>query len=371
MVPAGPPCRALGAPNETSTCGATRRTGTPTCASSSRTPRRRTGHGILSPGRTTGIGSSPTSPTSTTTTRSFAKPITDVLGFWLDLGVDGLRLDAVPYLFERDGTNGENLPETHEELKRLARSWTRTTRIACSSLRRTSGRRTRSRTSATATSATWRSTSRSCPGCTCRSNEKTGFRSSTSSSRPRDSRRCPVGDLPPESRRTHARDGVRGGARPDVADATPRTAGLVSTLGSVGGSLRCSRTTGGASSCCSACSCRCPVRRCSTTATRSGWATTSSSPTATAFARRCNGATIAMPASRAPTRSRSICPIVVDPQFHYETVNVEAQQANPNSLLSWTRGMIRLRQRHPVFGRGSIEFLVAGQRTDPRLPPRG
>jgi maltose alpha-D-glucosyltransferase/alpha-amylase len=43
----------------------------------------------------------------------------DVLCFWLDLGLDGFRLDAVPYLFERDGTNGENLPETHAYLKRL------------------------------------------------------------------------------------------------------------------------------------------------------------------------------------------------------------------------------------------------------------
>ena len=43
----------------------------------------------------------------------------DVLRFWLDLGLDGFRLDAVPYLYERDGTNGENLPETHEYLKRL------------------------------------------------------------------------------------------------------------------------------------------------------------------------------------------------------------------------------------------------------------
>jgi maltose alpha-D-glucosyltransferase/alpha-amylase len=39
--------------------------------------------------------------------------------FWLDLGLDGFRLDAVPYLFEREGTNGENLPETHEFLKRV------------------------------------------------------------------------------------------------------------------------------------------------------------------------------------------------------------------------------------------------------------
>jgi len=43
----------------------------------------------------------------------------DVVRFWLQLGFDGLRLDAVPYLFEREGTNCENLPETHAYLKRL------------------------------------------------------------------------------------------------------------------------------------------------------------------------------------------------------------------------------------------------------------
>ncbi len=43
----------------------------------------------------------------------------EVLKFWLDLGIDGFRLDAVPYLFEREGTNGENLPETHEFLRRV------------------------------------------------------------------------------------------------------------------------------------------------------------------------------------------------------------------------------------------------------------
>src|SRR6185503_4739830 len=41
----------------------------------------------------------------------------DVLDFWLGMGVDGLRLDAVPYLFEREGTNCENLPETHAFLR--------------------------------------------------------------------------------------------------------------------------------------------------------------------------------------------------------------------------------------------------------------
>jgi maltose alpha-D-glucosyltransferase / alpha-amylase len=43
----------------------------------------------------------------------------DALRFWLDLGLDGFRLDAVPYLYERDGTNGENLPETHDFLKKV------------------------------------------------------------------------------------------------------------------------------------------------------------------------------------------------------------------------------------------------------------
>ena len=42
-----------------------------------------------------------------------------VLDFWLDLGVDGFRLDAVPYLVEREGTNCENLPETHAVLKAI------------------------------------------------------------------------------------------------------------------------------------------------------------------------------------------------------------------------------------------------------------
>jgi maltose alpha-D-glucosyltransferase / alpha-amylase len=45
----------------------------------------------------------------------------DVLRFWLDLGLDGFRLDAVPYLFEREGTNCENLEETHAYLKRVRR----------------------------------------------------------------------------------------------------------------------------------------------------------------------------------------------------------------------------------------------------------
>jgi maltose alpha-D-glucosyltransferase/alpha-amylase len=53
---------------------------------------------------------------------NFANPnviraVVRVMRYWLDMGVDGMRLDAIPYLCERDGTNNENLPETHEVLK--------------------------------------------------------------------------------------------------------------------------------------------------------------------------------------------------------------------------------------------------------------
>ena len=53
--------------------------------------------------------------------RKVRHAILDVARFWLNLGVDGFRLDAVPYLFEAEGTNCENLPETHEFLRTLRR----------------------------------------------------------------------------------------------------------------------------------------------------------------------------------------------------------------------------------------------------------
>ena len=70
-------------------------------------------------GRTSGTGSSPTSRTSTSTTpRSRRRCSRSCASGWTS-GMDGFRLDAVPYLYEREGTNGENLPETHEYLKRV------------------------------------------------------------------------------------------------------------------------------------------------------------------------------------------------------------------------------------------------------------
>lgn len=56
-------------------------------------------------------------------------------------------------------------------------------------------------------------------------------------------------------------------------------------------------------------------------------------------------------------RQRLYFPVVVDPEYHYEAVNVEAQQNNPQSLLWWMKRLIDLRKRHKAFGRGTIEFL--------------
>jgi maltose alpha-D-glucosyltransferase / alpha-amylase len=50
-------------------------------------------------------------------------------------------------------------------------------------------------------------------------------------------------------------------------------------------------------------------------------------------------------------------PVIVDPEYHYETVNVEAQQGNPSSLLWWMKRLIALRKQYRAFGRGSMDFL--------------
>ncbi|HEX2930543.1 MAG TPA: putative maltokinase, partial [Candidatus Binatia bacterium] len=54
---------------------------------------------------------------------------------------------------------------------------------------------------------------------------------------------------------------------------------------------------------------------------------------------------------------RLFLPIIIDPEYHYETFNVEAQQQNPSSLLWWMKRLILLRKNYQAFGQGSIEFL--------------
>jgi maltose alpha-D-glucosyltransferase/alpha-amylase len=57
------------------------------------------------------------------------------------------------------------------------------------------------------------------------------------------------------------------------------------------------------------------------------------------------------------TPHRLFLPVNIDPECHYESVNVEAQLDNPDALLRWVRRLLALRKRHRVFGRGSIEFV--------------
>ena len=65
--------------------------------------------------------------------------------------------------------------------------------------------------------------------------------------------------------------------------------------------------------------------------------------------------------SRARPQSLPL-PVVVESEYHYESVNVEAQQGNRNSLLWWTKRLISLRKRWKAFGRGTLEFIPAGNR---------
>jgi maltose alpha-D-glucosyltransferase/alpha-amylase len=54
--------------------------------------------------------------------------------------------------------------------------------------------------------------------------------------------------------------------------------------------------------------------------------------------------------------------VLMDPLYHYQATNVEAQQRSPTSLLNWLRRMIRIRKKHPVFGRGTLQFVPCENR---------
>ena len=68
--------------------------------------------------------------------------------------------------------------------------------------------------------------------------------------------------------------------------------------------------------------------------------------------------------------ARLYFPVVMDPIYGYQVVNVEAQLSDQSSLLHWTRNMIALRKLFQVFGRGTLTFLEPGEPQGPRLSPR-
>ena len=65
----------------------------------------------------------------------------------------------------------------------------------------------------------------------------------------------------------------------------------------------------------------------------------------------------ATPASRAANPQQLYLPVIIDPEYHYEAVNVETQQNNPHSLLWWMKRLMAARKRYRAFGRGDLTFL--------------
>ena len=255
--------------------------------------------------------------------------VIEVMRFWLDLGVDGLRLDAIPYLCEREGTNNENLPETHAVLQADARARRRDI---------TSDRML------LAEANQWPEDVREYFGDGDECHMAYHFPlmprifMALAHGGPLPDRRdhapdarhpgeLPVGDLPAQPRRAHARDGHRSRARLHVphvrgGSAHARQRRHPPPAGAADGERRRPHQADEQPAVVDA-----RARRSSTTATRSAWATTSISATATACARRCSGASTATPASRAPIRSGSTCRLIMDPIYGYQAVNVEAQSA--------------------------------------------
>ena len=66
---------------------------------------------------------------------------------------------------------------------------------------------------------------------------------------------------------------------------------------------------------------------------------------------------IATRASHAPIRHALYSPVITDPVYGYQAVNVEAQERESSSLLHWMRNLIRLRRLFKAFGRGTLDFL--------------
>ena len=277
--------------------------------------------------------------------------------FWLDTGVDGLRLDAVPYLIEREGTNCENLPETHEALRRLraaldqrypgrmllaeANQWPRDVRsyfgdgdecqmafhfplmpriwIALSTEDRTPIVDILEQTPPIPPNCQWT--------IFLRNHDELTLEMVTEDER--DYLWAKYAADP----RARLNVGIRRRLAPLADNSRERIELLNSVLLSMpgtpviyygdeigmGDNLSLSDRDG----------VRTPMQ----------WT-----------ADRNAGFSSADPASL-------YSPVIADPVYGYQAVNVEAQERTQGSLLDWMRHIIRVRRQHPAFGRGSLELL--------------
>jgi maltose alpha-D-glucosyltransferase/alpha-amylase len=288
--------------------------------------------------------------------------VIDVMRFWLDMGVDALRLDAIPYLIEREGTINENLPETHDILKRI---------------RHELDARYRDRV-LLAEANQWPADVRAYfgDGDECqmafhfplmprifmglRQEERHPIVEIMNQT-PEIPERCQWAiflrnhdELTLEMVTDEERDymysqyaadpqmrlnvGIRRRLAPLMENSRPRIELMTSLLFSMpgtpiiyygdeigmGDNVYLGDRNG----------VRTPMQ----------W----SSDRNAGFSR-------ADPA-------RLYFPVIMDPVYGYEGINVEAQERSPFSLLHWMKRMVALRRQHPVFGRGSLEFIRTNNR---------
>ena len=294
--------------------------------------------------------------------------IAQVAGFWLEQGLSGFRVDAVPFLLEPMGMPEGALVDPHELLRDLRALPRRAAAARRSCSARSTCRRAEQRAffgdedgdelrpgvrlHRQPGASTWRSPAR------------TPRRSRAAlAALPADARRLPVGALRAQPRRAHARQAhrrrARGGVRrlrprPGHAALRPRPAPAAAD----DARRRRSAGSGWSTRCCS----RCPARRCCSTARRSAWPRTWRSRAATACARRCSGRTSRhggfttarrAGAGRSSTEGRSAP----------RTVNVARQRRDPGSLLNWMERLIRRRRECPELGWGDVG--AARRRSDP------
>ena len=255
----------------------------------------------------------------------------DVVRFWLDLGLDGFRLDAVPYLFERDGTNGENLPETHEYLRRVRKMVDD----------EFPGRVLLAEANQWPEDVVdyFGTDGDECHMCfhfplmprmfmAVRREQRHPITEILAQT-PADPRRLPVGHLPAQPRRADPRDGHRRRARLHVRGVRHRPAHAAQHrhLPPPVPAARQQRGPGPALPRPAVLDAR--AARSSTTATRSGWATTSSSATATACARPMQWTPDRNGGFSTADFAQLYLPPLMDPVYGFQAVNVEAAAARP------------------------------------------
>src|SRR5919197_1614517 len=280
-----------------------------------------------------------------------------VLRFWLDRGVDGLRLDAVPYLYEREGTNCENLPETHAYLKRVrseidrdysgrmllaeANQWPADVRpyfgngdechmsfhfplmpriyMALRREVRTPIVDILAQTPEIPATCQW--------GLFLRNHDELTLEMVT------DEERDYMYTEYAQDPRMRVNIGIRRHLAPLLDNSRRRQELLHSLLFSMPGTpiLYYGDEIGMGDNI--------------YLGDRNGVRTPM----------QWNGDRNAG-FSRADPQALYL-PLVIDPVYHYQAINVEAQRRIPSSLLNWMRRLIAIRNRYPVFGRGDIEFL--------------